>query len=102
MDIHFEVISELGRTIRISEGYWHVITTVKHQILEGEEKEVKRVLTDPIEIRRSKTDPDVYLYYAHYKDCYLCVVARHFNGDGFVITAYPTDRIKRGDLVWKK
>lgn len=102
MDLYFEVISKLDRRIRISEEYWHVITTVKHQILEGEEKEVKRVLADPIEIRGSRTDPDVYLYYAHYKDRYLCVVARHLNGDGFVITAYSTDRMKRGDPIWRR
>jgi hypothetical protein len=33
---------------------------------------------------------------------YLCIVARHLNGDGFIITAYITDKIKEGEVVWKK
>jgi len=31
----------------------------------------------------------------------LCVVCRHLNGDGFIITAYLTDRIKKGVTVYE-
>jgi hypothetical protein len=27
-------------------------------------------------------------------------VTRRLNGDGFLITAYPTDAIKQGELIW--
>lgn len=31
----------------------------------------------------------------------LIVTIKHLvNGDGFLITAYPTDAIKEGELVW--
>jgi len=50
--------------------------------------------------RRSQSDADVYLYYKPELPYFICVVARHLNGEGFVITAYRTNRIKIGDLVW--
>jgi len=59
-------------------------------------------LSNPIEIRRSSEDPDVYLYYSLYKEYYICVVARHLNGEGFIITAYITEMVKEGETVWKK
>lgn len=42
----------------------------------------------------------VYLYYKIDLPSYSCVVARHLNGEGFIITIYRTDKIKRGELVW--
>ncbi len=53
-------------------------------------------------MRKSSEDPDVYLYYSPYMTYYICVVARHLNGDGFIITAYITDKIKEGETVWKR
>jgi len=31
---------------------------------------------------------------------WVCAVCRRLNGDGFLITAYPTDAIKEGDHLW--
>ncbi len=31
---------------------------------------------------------------------FVCVVARHLNGEGFIITAYRTNLIKIGETVW--
>jgi len=33
---------------------------------------------------------------------YLCVIVKHAGGDIFIVTAYLTDRLKRGVLVWPK
>ncbi len=70
--------------------------------MEEKEEEVKRCLSEPIEIRRSSEDPNVYLYYSPYAKYHICVVARQLNGDGFIITAYLTDKIKEGESIWKK
>ena len=43
----------------------------------------------------------VYLYYSSYGRYYLCVVCRHLNGEGFIITAYLTDQIKKGVTVYE-
>ena len=44
----------------------------------------------------------VQLYYRRYGNLHLCVVAKHLNGNGFIITTYFTDRIKEGVVVWTK
>lgn len=33
-------------------------------------------------------------------DKWLCVVIKYTDGDAFVLTAYLTDRPKKGDVVW--
>jgi len=63
-----------------------------------------RILKDtgkPDEIRQSKIDKDVFLYYKQYDRLY-CVVVRHAGMAGFLITAYPTDKVKEGDVIWTK
>jgi len=45
----------------------------------------------------------VFLFYR--LECsgrWICVVAKRLNGDGFLITTYPTDTIKEGERVWSK
>lgn len=102
MNIYFEVKSVLGKIIRTTGSHWELITKLKHPEIEGKDSEVKQCLSEPSEIRRSSEDRDVYLYYFPYEKYYLCVVARHLNGNGFIITAYITDRIKEGETVWKR
>lgn len=102
MGICFEIKSSLGKIIRTTSSHWELITKLKHPEIEGKESEVQKCLSEPIEIRRSSEDPDVYLYYSHYMTYYICVVARHLNGDGFIITSYITDKIKEGESIWKR
>ncbi|MDJ0550184.1 MAG: DUF4258 domain-containing protein, partial [Microcystis sp. M49637_WE12] len=33
---------------------------------------------------------------------WLCAIIRKLNGDGFLITTYPTDAIKEGEILWQK
>ena len=69
----------------------------------GREKDVKEALQSPEEIRRSKEDTSVYLFYkTKRKGRWVCAVSKKLNGEGFLITAYPTDAIKTGDKVWPK
>ena len=102
MEILFEVKTATSKVIRTTQSHWELISKLKHPEIEGKETEVKNCLINPVEIRKSSEDPDVYLYYLPYMQYYICVVARHLNGDGFIITAYLTDKIKEGEVVWKK
>lgn len=102
MEIYFEVKASTGKVIRTTKSHWELITKVKHPEMDGKETEVKRCLSEPVEIRRSSEVPDVYLYYYPYEKYFICVVARHLNGDGFIITAYMTDKIKEGQTEWKR
>ncbi len=42
-----------------------------------------------------------FFYYAPYDKYFLCVVCRHLDGEGFIITAYLTDKIKKGVTVYE-
>ena len=65
--------------------------------MKGKENLIKATLENPEQIRRSRKDLNVYLYYKKIDKNYCCVVVKHLNGDGFVITTYITDRIKAGE-----
>lgn len=97
----FGVISKLNKKIRVTQFYWDYITNVKHPSMNGLVDVVKGTLTEPLEVRRSKRDPTVHLFYGRYEKTLLCcVVVKFLNGEGFVITAYLTRRMV-GDSVWK-
>jgi hypothetical protein len=54
---------------------------------------------------QSFSDPEARLYYRFYFRTmvggkYLCVVVKTLGADAFVLTAYLTDRIKKGVPLW--
>jgi hypothetical protein len=100
--IYFHVRSVLGIDVRITEEYWTFLITVKHPPMQGREEDVERTLDNADEVRVSKVDPNVYLYYRKTGKRFVCVVVRHLNGEGFIISAYPSDAIKEGEVRWKK
>jgi len=100
--ILFEALSKLGIKVRVTHRHWQLIVEQKHPAIKGREKEIVETISDPLEIRRSRKDPAVYLYYRKVRKYFYCVVVRHLNGDGFIITAYLTKNIKEGARIWKK
>ena len=99
-DLYFEVRTPLGTQVRTTASYWARIVTFKHPVMRGREALVKDTLEDPTEIRRSKTDEDVHLYYRPDPPYIVCVVVKSGGSDGFVVTAYRTDKIKEGERLW--
>jgi len=68
---------------------------------------ISETLAYPERVVRSKTDTSVELFYKHYpttpvSEKFLCIVVNTFRDENFVVTAYYTDRIKGGDLLWEK
>jgi len=99
----FEVISVLGAKIQLEEEQWSKIVKDKHPVMRGKEVLVKDTLTSTDFVRRSKKTKDVFLYYKKSNNYYICVVVRHKeNKEGFIMTAYLTDRIKEGEEIWRK
>ena len=47
-------------------------------------------------------DPDVLLFHPRIEPRWVCAVAGHPDGSAFLVTADPADKIKQGELVWKK
>lgn len=102
MSYYFQVISKLGRTIRTTNQYWNKIITIKHPIMTGQEEKVIETLKKPLVIRKSEKDANVCLYYRKYIRRYICAVVRHENGTGYLISAYPVDKIKKGVIIYEK
>jgi len=100
-EIYFEVETPLSFRVRVTAAYWDLIVTVKHPVMNGREDAVKLALTAPDEVRVSRSDGDVYLFYKTERNRrWVCAVAKRLNGDGFLITAYVTDAVKEGEKIW--
>ncbi len=100
--MYFEVTSILGKRIRTTKAYWEKLVTTKHPGMRGKEREVQDALQNAIEVRRSRIDSSVYLYYKPIEGDFICAVVRHLNDEGFLITAYFTEAVKVGEVIWKK
>lgn len=102
-DLFFEISTSLGFKVRVTRNYWELIVTVKHPVMRGREVDVQHVLQVPDEIRRSRSDPAVFLFYRLERPGrWLCAVVKRLNGEGFLITTYPTDAIKEGEQIWSR
>lgn len=102
MDVLFEVVTPLGYTIRTTKEYWQYLVEKKHPCMMNKEDIVTRALQYPDEIRKSRLDPSIYLYYCR-ADRLYCVVAKHQeSNEGFLVTGYPADKVKEGDVIWTK
>lgn len=99
MSALFEVLTPIEKRIRLTSERWRLIVTEKHPSVDGHERDLELVLVDPVQIRRSKSDPAVHLYYRRVGSRWLCVVVKCENGAGFVITAYFTVKIKEGEWM---
>ena len=102
-DLLFEVLTPLDFRVRVTRAYWELITTIKHPAMAGREEDVKATLAHPEEVRRSRSDPSVYLFYRTERTGrWTCAVSKKPEGGGFLITAYPTDAIKEGIRIWPR
>ena len=95
-----------NRWIRLTyERQEHIETD--HPEMSGQSDKIQDTLLNPDRIIGSRTDPNVELFYRHYDitpvtEKYLCVVVKVLIDDLFIITAYFTDTIKQGEILWKK
>jgi len=80
---------------------------LEHPEMRGQEDKLVETLLEPDVVIQSQSDDSVRLFHRFYtrlaiRDKYLCVVVKYAKGDVFIITAYFTDRVKRGEVLWKK
>ena len=71
----------------------------------GQEARIEETLAQPDTVMQSRSDPGVHLYYRLYESTpvgrkHLCAVVRLWGDDAFLVTAFFTDRPKRGTLLW--
>jgi hypothetical protein len=102
-DLLFEVVTPLGFSVRVTKTRWELIATLKHPAMRGRESSVRSALESPDEVRRSRGDSEVLLFYkTEAAKRWVCAVTRREGDDAFLVTAYPTDAIKEGIRVWPK
>lgn len=95
--------TSLGKTVELtSERKNHIF--LFHPDLKPYFEEVKDVLLEPNEIRISKSDPKVLLFYKFFDtilDGKYIMVAVKSNGRWFILTSYLTNKILSGEKYEK-
>ncbi len=98
------VTDKFGREIRLTDERWRHIVH-KHPVLKNLRIEFENTISDPEIIKRSIYDSEVLLYYSYFKEIsggkYIAAVIK-INDDNFVVTGYVTNRVKEGEIIWKK
>ncbi len=98
-----EFIDKFNRRIKLTEESWNHIVEM-HPELKEILKELVGALEDPELIKRSLYNENVVLFYRYYGHIYegkhMCVIVRL--DEESIVTAYITDRIKKGEVVWEK
>lgn len=95
----------LGRDVRLTdERLQHIL---EHPELANMEFAIEETIGHPQFVIQSLTDPDAELNYRFYfgtrvGDKWVCVVIKYDTDDAFVLTAYLTDKIKKGVRLWPK
>jgi len=92
--------------IRLTGERWEHIES-EHPEMFGLLKMIQEVLLAPNRIVRSRTAPEVELFYRDYESTpvshkFLCTVVKVLTNDLFVIIAYFTDTTKKGKVLWEK
>jgi len=98
--LQFHASTPFGFSVRCTRRHWEFLVTWKHPVLEGRSMDVRRTLEFPEHVRRSRSDPAVLLFYQRREKRWLCAVVRVLAGNAFLVTAYPTDAVKAGEIIW--
>jgi len=93
-----------GTAIRLTdERLAHILEHPEMVDLEGA---IEETLAHPEYVIRSLSDDQARLYYRFYSATrvsakFLCVVVKVRGEDAFLLTAYLTDKPKKGDILWQ-
>jgi len=92
-----------GRDVRLTdERLTHIL---EHPEMAALESALQETLRQPTLVIQSRTDATAELNYRYYfgtrvGDKWLCVVVKYGRADAFVLTAYLTDKPKKGEQLW--
>ena len=94
-----------GTRVRLSqERLAHIL---EHPEMKNAEPWIEQTLARPERVIESLSDPQARLYYRLYVGTrignkHLCVVVKMLVADAFVVTAYLTDKVKKGRQLWPR
>jgi len=92
-----------GKNVRLTdERLQHIL---EHPEMVNMESAVEDTLRKPQLVVRSTSDETASLNYRYYYgtevgDKWLCVVVKYAIDDAFVLTAYLTDKPRKGEQLW--
>lgn len=100
-----EFLDKFGKKITLDGGRINHIFSRPEML--NQQYRVEEALSDPEEVRESLKDKSIWLYYKKYSNTpvtekYILVIVKVLNSGGKIITSFFTDRIKKGELIWKK
>ncbi len=98
-----ELLDFTGRRIRLTAERWSHIQ--EHPEMRGQEDRIAETLREPDVVILSRRDPSVILYHKFFESTsvsskYLMVAVKILHEDAFVITAFFTNQIKKGEQLW--
>jgi len=105
MSVVFEVLAYDGRKVRLTEiQRLHMLFF--HPEIEGEQAKIREVLKNPQVVIEGATK-DTRICYRFYESTpvaskYLAIVVKVLDEEGFIITGYFTERVRRGKILWRK
>src|SRR3990167_11322070 len=97
------IVDYKGSKIRLTdERREHIL---EHPEMAHMEAAISETLLKPECVVQSKSDEEAQLYYRYYLKTmvggkFLCVVVKALDENAFVLTAYLTDTVKKGKLIW--
>jgi len=94
-----------GIRIRLSEE--RLAHILEHPEMKDVEPRIQQTLARPERVIESLSDSQARLYYRLYVGTrignkHLCVVVKMLEADAFVVTAYLTDKVKKGRQLWPR
>lgn len=96
--------SKIGKIIELTQERKRHIFEFHPDVKEYFSK-IPNILKDPDEIRKSKHDPEVLLFYKYFANIkggkYLTVVIK-INKRNFILTGYLTNKIITGEKIYGK
>ena len=79
----------------------------EHPEMRKQEDKIIETLLEPDVVIQSQSDDTVSLFYRSYSglpigDKFLCLVVKYRPDDAFIVTGYFADKVKRGEVLWKR
>ena len=102
----FEVLQDhQGLAIRLTNERWaHILD---HPEMAGQQERLAETLVSPDIVTATVKDEAVHAYHHLYDTTpitrkYMVVVVKMLADDAFVVTAFYSSRVKKGDVIWQK
>jgi len=94
-----------GRVIRLSDERWaHIL---EHPEMIGQKTRLLEILSAPDLVIATAKDETVHAYHRFYEITpvtrkYMIVAVKIMSNDAFIVTAFYSNRPKKGKLVWQR